>query len=218
MANLVFDCVDCRAERYAAAPTLSFTLRIAETTGATIHTIALRTQIRIEPQRRSYTTIEQERLVDLFGEASRWRDTLKPIQFSHVATMVPGFTGAAEVELPVPCTYDLEVASARYLSGLDDDVVPLLMLFSGTVFLKQDNGFSVEQVPWSAETTYRLPVRVWRDLVDQHFPNSGWIRLSRETLDELGRYKSREALPTWDSTVLSLLAANERAEAQKEPA
>ena len=31
--------------------------------------------------------------------------------------MVPGFTSLTEIELPVPCTYDLEVASARYLHG-----------------------------------------------------------------------------------------------------
>ena len=36
-----------------------------------------------------------------------------------------------EVDVPVSCSYDLEVASARYLQGLDDGTIPLLMLFSG---------------------------------------------------------------------------------------
>jgi hypothetical protein len=218
VATLAFDCVDARAERFAAVPTLAFTLRVAETTGETVHAIALRTQIRIEPHRRRYTPAEQQRLHDLFGDASRWSDTLKPIQVTTVASMVPGFTGSVRTDLMVPCTYDLEVASARYLHGLDGAEVPLLLLFSGTVFVKRERGFAVEQVPWSAESAYRLPVRVWRDMVDRYFPNSGWIRLSNDTLDALGRFKSRQALPTWDSTVGALLAAQDRAAADLEQA
>jgi len=111
-----------------------------------------------------------------------------------------------EVELPVPCTYDLEVASARYLQGLDDGTIPLLLLFSGTVFVATEQGFSVELVPWSAEASYRMPVAVWRELVDAHFPGSAWLRCSRETLDALSAYKARHALPTWDATLAELLA------------
>jgi hypothetical protein len=106
----------------------------------------------------------------------------------------------------VPCTYDLEVASARYLQGLDDGTIPLLLLFSGTVFLDTGAGFSVELVPWSAEASYRMPVSVWRDLVNAHFPGSAWLRCSRETLDALSDFKARRALPTWDATLLALLA------------
>lgn len=214
MATLVFACTGAHAMRYAAVPTIALTLRIAETSGQTVHAIALRTQIRIEPHRRRYSVAEGRRLTDLFGAPSRWADTLKPIQLTTVAAMVPGFTGSVDMDLPVHCTYDLEVASARYLQALDDDTVPLLLLFSGTVFVKRGDGFAVEQVPWSAETPYRLPVRVWQDMVDQYFPNSGWIRLHRDTLDELARFKSRHALPTWDSTVEALLAARERAEVE----
>jgi hypothetical protein len=206
VARFVFDCVDASAEPYAVAPTLSFAIRIAETTGVTVHAMALRCQIRIEPQRRRYSTVEAERLADLFGDSSRWADTLKPMQLTTVSTMVPGFTGATQIDLPVPCTYDLEIASTRYFHALDDGTVTLLLLYSGTVFLKHDNGFSVEQVPWSAESAYRLPVRVWREMVDRDFPGSGWIRCSRETLDALGRFKTRRALPTWDSTIEALLS------------
>ena len=39
-----------------------------------------------------------------------------------------------------------------------------------------------------------------------HFPDSAWIRMSRYTLDELLRFKNREALPTWDATIAALLA------------
>ena len=207
MANLTFACAEAAAERYAATPTLSFKLTITESTGVRVHAIALRCQIRIEPHRRTYSAAEARRLNDLFGDTSRWAETVKPIQFAMVSTMVPGFTSATEVSLPVPCTYDLEVASARYLQGLDDGTIPLLLLFSGTVFLDQGEGFSVELIPWSCEATYRMPVSVWRDVVDFHFPGSAWLRCSRETLDALSAFKAEHALPTWDATLAALLAA-----------
>jgi hypothetical protein len=206
MAELTFGCTQASAERYAATPALSFRLTIAEKSGARVHAIALRCQIRIEPHRRRYSAAEAQRLHDLFGDTSRWADTVKPIQLATVSTMVPAFTSLTEVDLQVPCTYDLEVASARYLYGLDDGAIPLLLLFSGTVFLAHGNGYSVELIPWSSETAYRMPVTVWQDVVDQHFPGSAWLRCSRETLDALSAFKSRNALPTWDATLTALLA------------
>ncbi|HZR50336.1 MAG TPA: DUF6084 family protein [Streptosporangiaceae bacterium] len=206
MAELTFGCTGATAERYAATPTLSFNLTVSESAGVHVHAIALRCQIRIEPHRRNYTSVEAARLHDLFGDPSRWADTVKPIQLATVATMVPAFTALTEIELQVPCTYDLEVVSARYLHGLDDGTVPLLLLFSGTVFLAQKEGYSVELIPWSSEASYRMPVRVWRDMVDAHFPGSAWLRCTRETLDALSAYKAEHALPTWDATLAALLA------------
>jgi hypothetical protein len=204
VTDLVFDCVDGQPGRYAAVPTLQLRLRISETTGAQVHAIALRCQIRIEPQRRRYSAEEADGLLELFGEPSRWGDTLKPMQFATVSLMVPGFTGSIEVDLPVPCTYDFEVAAAKYLHALGDGEVPLLLLFSGTVFTKGVGGFSVAQVPWHKEATYRLPVSVWREIMDCFFPGSGWIRVRRDTMDALQRFKAVRALPTWDDALEAL--------------
>ena len=205
MSELVFDCTGARADLYAAAPTLIFTLRIAETTGEVVNAIALRTQIRIEPLKRRYSDAEAERLDDLFGERSRWGDTMKPMQFAMVPQMVPSFTGSTEVELSVPLTYDFEVATAKYFHGLDDGEIPFILLFSGSIFLRGEIGFSVEQIPWHKETCYRLPVSVWRQAMDVHFPNQAWIRLRRETLDALARFRSGHGLRDWDDTVFALL-------------
>jgi Family of unknown function (DUF6084) len=207
MAELTFGCTGAHATRYAATPTLSFTLHITESTDVRVHAIALRCQIRIEPHRRRYSPAEARRLNDLFGDTSRWAETVKPIQLATITTMVPGFTSVTETEFQVPCTYDLEVASARYLQALDDGTIPLLLLFSGTVFGTSDGRLSVQQVPWSKEASYRLPVAVWREAIDAHFPNSAWIKISNSTLDELLRFKTRAALPTWEATLLALLAA-----------
>lgn len=217
MAELTFGCTGARAEPYAATPTLSFQLAITESTGARVQAIALRCQIRIEPHRRRYSPAEAARLHDLFGDTGRWADTVKPIQLATVPAMVPGFSELTEIDLPVPCTYDLEVASARYLCGLEDGTAPLLLLFSGTVFLATDEGLRVELIPWSCEATFRMPVRVWRDVVDRHFPGSGWLRCSRETLDALSAFKADHALPTWDATLAVLLTMAGAARDGSEP-
>jgi len=205
VAELVFDCVGAHAERYAVAPSMSLTLRIAETTGVKVDAIALRCQIRIEPTRRRYSDAEAERLNDLFGDTQRWADTLKPLQFTTVSLMVPGFTGSTELDLPVMLSYDLEIGSTRYFAGLEEGEVPLLLLFSGTVFSSPGGRLQVQQVPWSKEASYRLPVGVWREAIEAHFPNSAWIRMSLQTLDALQQFKTRQALPTWDATITALL-------------
>jgi hypothetical protein len=206
MAELAFDCTGARAERFAIAPAMSMLLRISETTGQKVDAIALRCQIRIEPARRRYSDAEAERLNDLFGDTQRWADTLKPVQFTHVSVMVPGFTGSTDIDLQIPLSYDLEIGSTRYFAGLEGGEVPLLLLFSGTIFSSADGKFQVQQVPWSKEASYRLPVSLWREAIEAHFPNSSWIKMSLATLDELQRFKARQALPTWDATIAALLA------------
>jgi len=205
VADLQFSVEDMVPERYALAPLLNLRLRITERSGARVHAMALRCQIRIEPFRRSYDAEEAERLADLFGERVRWGDTLKPMQLCTIETMVPGFTETLDTTFQVPCTYDTEIAAAKYFHSLRGGDVPLLMLFSGTVFVDGGNGFFVEQVPWDREANYRLPVKVWRDLMDLHFPGTGWLTMRIETLDALLRYKSRHGLPTWDQALGMLL-------------
>jgi hypothetical protein len=206
MADLTFDCIAAQAERYAVMPSISLALRISETSGQRIDAIALRCQIRIEPARRHYSPAEERRLKDLFGETTQWADTLKPMQFTNVSAMVTGFQGSTEIQLPVTFSYDLEIGSGRYFASLEAGEIPLLLLFSGTIFSVTDGRLQVQQVPWSKEATCRLPVSVWREAVDVHFPNSGWITMSRQTLDELQSFKTRRALPTWDATISALLA------------
>jgi hypothetical protein len=212
VTDLNFDCVGAQADRYAVTPAMTLKLVISETTGQRVEAIALRCQLRIEPARRRYSDAEAERLEDLFGETQRWSETLRPVQFSNVSIMVGGFTGRTELDLPVPLSYDMEIGATRYFAGLDDGEVPLLLLFSGTIFGMADGRLSVAQVPWSKEAHFRLPVAVWRAAIDAHFPNSAWFRVSTHTRDELQRFKTRHALPTWEATVLELLAAAQRAE------
>jgi Family of unknown function (DUF6084) len=205
VTELVFDCVGARAERWAVAPTLTFLLKVAETAGEAVHGIALRCQIRIEPVKRRYSDAEGEGLADLFGERARWGDTMKPLQLAFAAQMVPSFSGSIEIDLPVPFTYDFEVATSKYFHALEDGDIPLLLLFSGTIFVKSDEGFRVEQVPWHKESAFRLPVATWREMMDTHYPNSAWVRVRRDTLDALSRFQSERGLSNWDDVINALI-------------
>jgi hypothetical protein len=206
MAELTFDCIDVRPLKYAASPTLAFKLRISELSGQPVHAMVLRVQIRIEPQRRRYADDESELLTHLFGERSRWGETLKPFQFTTISVTVPGFSGATEIDAEVPCTYDLEVAAGKYFHALSEGVVPMVLLFSGTVFGKGGPGFWVEQVPWHTQAECRMPVTVWDELMSRYFPNVAWIKLPRETVDALLKYKAANAIPTWEAAIEQLLA------------
>jgi hypothetical protein len=206
VTDLSFAVLEIRPEPYAAAPQLTARLQLTEGTGAEVHAVALRCQVRILPQRRGYASEEEAGLLDLFGERGRWPTTLKSFLWMQCSTMVQGFAGSTEADLPLPCTFDFDVAAAKYLNALHDGEIPLELLFSGTVFTKGQTGFTVEQVPWDREASYQLPVAVWRTLMDQYFPNAGWIRLDRGILAALGRYKSSRGLTSWEAAVEGLLA------------
>jgi len=173
-----------------------------------VHAIALRCQVRIEPLRRTYSDAEATGLIDLFGPRERWATTQRTFLWQHCTAMVPGFTGNTTVALPLDCTYDFEVAAAKYLHALRDGTLPLQFLFSGTIFVKSERGFSVQQVPWDCEYRYDMPVTVWRELIAQHYPNAGWVRLSHETIAALAGYKSEHGMLDLEDAVTSLLVAN----------
>lgn len=207
MSELAFTVVDIRPQEHAASPHLLFRLRVTETTQAVVHAVALRCQLRIEPQRRPYDPAEQAGLTDLFGGSERYATTLKPFLWAHASTMVQGFRDVTEVDLPLPVTFDFDVAAGKYLHALRGGDVPLSLLFSGTVFTRGETGFCVEQLSWSCEAACRMPVAVWRGVMDRYFPGAGWIRLDGATIEELARFRAERGLTSWEATVAELLPA-----------
>lgn len=205
MTTLDFAVEEVVVDRRAITPTLLLRTRISESTRTPIHAVVLRCQLRIEPQRRRYDPDEQEALVDLFGTPERWGTTAKPFLWAHAVAAVPGFTGETTVDVPIACTYDLEVTASKYLHALADGIVPVIALFSGTVFSRGETGFSVEPIGWDREARVGLEVATWRALVDHHFPGSGWLRVHRDTLDDLSRFRSGRGFTSWEQTVDALL-------------
>src|SRR5204862_4248524 len=111
------------------------------------------------------------------------------------------------IDLPVASTWGLGVASGRGWHAIRDGDVPLVFLFSGTVFKVADARLSIEPVPWDVETSYRLPAGVWHSTMDHFFPGGGWVRLQRETIDRLQAFRGRNAGVSWDDAIGSLLQA-----------
>jgi hypothetical protein len=205
MTALDFEVIGARTAPHAAEPTLMLELRVTEQDYASIHAVALRCQIRIEPQRRQYSSEEETLLYEMFGETPQWGDSLRPFLWTHVSTMLGMFDGVTTFDLPVPCTYDFEVAGAKYLHALGVGEIPLILLFSGTVYTRGTTGFSAQALSWSSEASYRLPVAVYRETMDHFFPNAAWVRVQRDTLSSLQRFRASRGLPTWDQAFERLL-------------
>jgi len=196
---------------------LAFKLRVENMDAEeAIQSVALRCQIQIEATRRKYDAGEQERLLDLFGEPERWSQTLRAMLWTHASVTVPPFQGSTLVDLPVQCTFDFNVAAAKYFAGLEGGEVPLNLMFSGTIFYDAgESTLQVEQIPWDREAKYRLPVRVWKEMMEIYYPNSAWLCLRRDVFDRLSQYKMRRGIPTWEQALESILPAVEETECRE---
>lgn len=196
---------------FAAEPLMGFRISVTNAVaGEAIFSVALRAQIQIEATRRRYSRQEQEHLMDLFGEPDRWGQTLRNMLWTNASVTVPAFTGAASVELQVPCTFDFNVAATKYFHGIENGEIPLSFLFSGSVFYAGPNGVpQVAPIPWNKEAQFRLPKATWGQMMDIYYPNSGWLRLRRDVLERLYEYKIRNGIPTWEAVLERILAASQ---------
>jgi hypothetical protein len=185
---------------------LALDLEVAEPTGRKVYMIALTVALMLEPARRSYTDGERERLVELFGAPERWAVTTRSLVWARADVLVPSFTGATTVSIPVPCSYDLELAAAKYLYALSEGIAPLALHFNGTIYYRDDAGaLQMVLVPWNTSIDYRMPVAVWRETVEHYYPGTAWVAVRSATLDALQREKLRRGLATFDDCVQALL-------------
>lgn len=207
MPELRFAVTAATVDARALTPVLRFALEVEETTGVRIDTVVLQCQIMIEARRRTYDDSEREALLDLFGAPSRWGSTLKTMLWTHASTTVPGFDERTSFELPIACTYDLSVASAKYFFGLRGGEVPLTFQFSGTVFYRDEDGaLQIARVPWTVEASFRLPVTLWQKLIAEQYPDRAFVGLDRGIFEKLYQYRVRHQDGTWDAAVERLLS------------
>ena len=211
MPDLNFVVESAESVPFAAAPTISLKLRVTNTQPEeNIHTIALRAQIQIEATRRRYTDGEKAKLLDLFGEPDRWSRTLRSMLWTHANAVIPAFTDSTIADLQIPCTFDFNVAATKYFHGVADGEIPLNLLFSGTVFYALPDGtLQVTPIPWNKEARFRLPVQVWRKMMDEYYPNSAWLSVHREVFERLYEFKVRNGIPSWEEALNRLLAGVE---------
>jgi hypothetical protein len=210
LADLSFRIEGAEIERFAAAPFINFRVAIdCRDAGRNVRNVMLQCQIRIESSRRAYAADEKSRLSDLFGEPQHWNRTLQGLLWTHASALVPAFERSCLALLPVPCSFDFNVAATKYFHGLAGGDVPLLLLFSGTVFYDDGQGLQISQIAWDQEVRYHLPVALWQQMMDHYYPDSAYLRLPRDVFGRLARYKRQQGLTGWEQALERLLDAHE---------
>ncbi len=209
MPDLRFQIETAEATPNAATPMISFKVRATDAEMQPIHSIALRVQVQIEPTRRRYTPAEQEHLKELFGEPERWSKSLRPLLWTNATVNVPAFDGTLVFDVNVPCTFDFNVAVTKYIYGLDAGEIPTTLLFSGTVFHAGRMGLQVAQIPWDRDASHRLPVQVWKEMMDLYYPHTAWLCLQRDVFEKLYKFKAQHGIPTWEQALERMIDLTE---------
>lgn len=216
MPELHFSIEGAEAVANTAAPLIALKLRVVNLPATeAIHTLTLRCQVQIEPARRNYVPSERGHLHDLFGEPERWSRTVRPLLWMNTTVVVPGFTENVLVNIELPCTFDFNVATTKYFHALESGEIPLCVMFSGTIFYQgAEDTLQIAQVPWDREAKFRLPISVWKEMMDLHFPNTAWLCLRRDAFEQLYEYKMRHGIPTWEQAIARALSAEEKTEVE----
>lgn len=214
MPDLDFSILGVGHAAHGLTPLLHFKVGITnEPPDETIQSVILQAQIQIQAPGRSYNENEKPKLIDLFGTPDQWGTTLRARLWTLSNTTVRTFSGSTEAILPVSCSFDLNVAGTKYFCALEDGEVPLLFLFSGTVFYAGPDGrLQVQQISWNKECTYRMSVSVWQKMMDHHYPNTAFISLERDVFDRLHDYKRSAGVSSLEQAIEKLLAGTKEAE------
>lgn len=207
MPDLNFTVESAEAVPYSASPLLNFKIRITDADfPQKIESVLLRCQIQMEVARRQYSEEEKAHLYELFGEPERWGQTLRTMLWTLTSATVTPFEEETIIDLPVPCSFDFNVAATKYFAGLESGEVPLDLLFSGTIFYRdEDNNLQIEQISWEKEAIFRLPVKIWREMMEHYYPNSAWLNVRRDIFERLQKYKTKHFISSWEKTFEKLL-------------
>jgi len=204
--EMTFEVLGAAHEPFAAQPTLRFELSASEPSDRPIYAVSLTAQINFDPARRQYDDPTREDLFELFGAPQRWPATTRSFLWCHATTLMHSFTGATTFGLQVPCTADLEMTASRYVDALPDGDVPLSFHFTGRIlYAGAERQVQVVHLPWSTSAQYRMPVKVWKDMIKHHHGNSRFALLHDDTLAGLLKYKRERGLHGLDACVVDLL-------------
>ena len=195
MPDLAITVDEAEAVPFAASPMLAFKLSVANKDAAeAIHTVVLRCQIQIEVTRRRYTAEDQARLRDLFGEPDRWGQTCATCCGPTPAWWCRSSRASTTVDLQVPCTFDFNVATTKYFNGLDGRRHSAAADVQRHGFLRgRGRGRCTwRRFPGTKKPKFRLPLKVWKDMMDSYYPNIAWLCLRRDVFEELAAVQSAQ--------------------------
>jgi uncharacterized protein DUF6084 len=203
--ELSFAVEDAQPHPSAAVPTIVLRLAVERAAGGPVRSATIAVRVDVAAARRTYDAAAQERLRELFGEPGQWGSTLGTLFWTRVTVLVGPFADRTAVDVPLPCTYDFDVAAAKYLQALEGGDVALDLMFSGTVLYDDGGRVQAAPIPWDSQASHRMPVAVWREAMERVFGDSAWLRVDRATFDRLCAYKVRRGLATWESALDALL-------------
>jgi hypothetical protein len=208
MPDLDFKIVGAEPASRGLTPLLHFQMEITNGDAEAIRAVILQCQVQIQAPQRTYSPSEKEKLGELFGAPDSWSRTLRNKLWTYANVTVGGFMKKTVATLPVQCTYDLNMLATKYFYALEEGEISLLFLFSGSVFYSDpgDGRLQVQQISWDKECSYQMPLRLWHQMIEFHYPNSAWLYMHRDLFDQLYAYKRKNGLATWDNAIERLLA------------
>jgi hypothetical protein len=215
--NLDFQITGVEAAARGMAPALNFHLSVNNRSlTEEVRAVMLQVEIQVQSNRRGYNAREKEKLTEIFGPPERWTHTLRNRLWAVTHAKIGRFSGNTKTILPVVCTFDLNVTAAKYFYAIEDGPVPLLFTFSGTTFYATSDGWlQTQQIPTDKQCVFPMPPRVWREAIDEHFPNCAWLYLQRDIFDRLCAFKRSRGLASWDETIDRLLAGDTKKESRR---
>jgi hypothetical protein len=198
----------------AAIPTIAFRVRVETADDCDIRAMLLAAQIRLVGPRRGEAMAMRARLRAVCGDVPPWlsREAPQTLLWTNAVAAVPFFQRSAAIEFAAGCTYDFEVAAAKYFDALAGGHVPLEFLFSGTVLWADAAGtLDTSVLPYDRSASFELPLAVWRQTMERHYPGTAWLRLQRDVYDRLFAFKWSNAQPRWDDAIATLLRTAKQA-------
>lgn len=203
MAELKFAIAGAAPVPYAASPSLALDVR-ARSSDA-VESVLLRTSVRIEAGARATTPAEQARLKELFGERELWSRGSRSLLWSQVVNVISAFSGECEVPVVLPCSFDLAAVASKYLRALDGGTVLIRAQFSGTAFFRTEHGLSAAPIALDREADFQLPVETFLEVIDQHFPSTAVMTVSRDLYQRLDQLRIERGHSSFDQTIEALL-------------
>ena len=117
------------------------------------------------------------------------------------------YAAGTTVDLAVPCSFDFNVAATKYFAAMEEGEIPLASSSAGRCSTRPSDGsLQVAPISLDKQADFRLPVAVWKQMMDHYYPHSAWLCLDRDVFDRLLRYKAGSGLPTWEQAIEILLA------------
>ena len=155
----------------------SSTSRSTTPPSAQVFTIALAVQIAIEPAQRRYDEETRERLTELLGEPGPdrladadacpgRRSTCSSSRFTERPRSRCRSPATTTSRSPPPTTSARSpTARCRWSSTST----------AASTTRATDGRLQIVQISWEESSDYRMPIEVWQEMIDAHYPYRGWI-------------------------------------------